>query len=395
MQSQPLEIDTNKSSAYAIEMNQDEDNTTQLLTLNDATPLTRLLVRCQPARSFKNKLFYMIVTIFQFSLFNYIVIGVGIIGVSALGFALAVWAPLAAIMEPLLQPTIAKHGTPYHDFLFSNKRTLVQFDKTCKKHIVKGLFTNIIIMTIVYGFIVIPMYGTLTLGIYNDAIIITFIFTSFIAAELNVFLTAGHKVMTKMFSEYRAERIREYVGYVHNTLLNNEDPEIGTKLKALTKEQRKVETFARTANRSQGRMFASKFVTNATWFIILLISAALVTTSEGTKNKLRPLLVLSVMLSLMTASTIRLMSQVTAPSREWNLSVQEQLNDASLAPIVTTLFGRRADFNLWLDSHELAAQRILGSKVSIERLGQVGSLLISGVLIVIYFVLRDELRGLL
>ena len=97
----------------------------------------------------------------------------------------------------------------------------------------------------------------------------------------------------------------------------------------------------------------------------------------------------------MTASAIRAMSQVTAPSREWNLSVQEQLNDASLAPIVTTLFGRRADFNLWLDSHELAAQRIVGNKVSIERLGQVGSLLISGVLIVIYFVLRDELRGLL
>ena len=394
MQSQPLEIDTNKSSAYAIEMNQDEDNTTQLLTLNDATPLTRLLVRCQPARSFKNKLFCIIMSIVQLSLLNYIVIGVGIIGVPAIGFVLAVWGPLSAIMEPLLQPTIAKHGTPYHIFLFSNKRTLVQFDKTCKKHIVKGLFTNIIIMTIVYGFIVIPMYGTLTLGIYNDAIIITFIFTSFIAAELNVFLTAGHKVMTKMFSEYRAERIREYIGYVHNTLLH-EDPEIGTKLKALTKEQRKVETFARITNRSQGRMFAARFVMVGTWIIILLISAALITTSEGTKNKLRPLLVLSVLLSWMTASAIRAMSQVTAPSREWNLSVQEQLNDASLAPIVTTLFGRRADFNLWLDSHELAAQRIVGKKVSIERLGQVGSLLISGVLIVIYFVLRDELRGLL
>jgi hypothetical protein len=393
MQSQPLEIDTNKSSAYAIEMNQDEDNTTQLLTLNDATPFTRQILRCQPARNCTNKLFFMIVAIFQFSLFNYIVIGVGIIGVPSIGFALAIWGPFGGISS-LLQPTIAKYGTPYHNFLFSNKRTLVQFDKTCKKTIVKGLFTNIITMTIVYGFIVIPMYGTLTLGIYNDAIIITFIFTSLIAAEIGVFLTAGHTVMAKMFAEYRAERIREYIGYVHNTLLH-EDPEIGTKLKALTKEQRKVETFARTTNRSQGRMFAAKFVMVGTWIIILLISAALVTTSEGTKNKLRPLLVLSILLSWFTAFAIALMSQVTAPSRAWNLSVQEQLNDASLAPIVTTLFGRRADFNLWLDSHELAAQRILGSKVSIERLGQVGSLLISGVLIVIYFVLRDELRGLL
>ena len=89
------------------------------------------------------------------------------------------------------------------------------------------------------------------------------------------------------------------------------------------------------------------------------------------------------------------MYQITAPSRAWNEAVQEQLNDASLAPVINKIFGRRVDFDKWLNSHEISSQRVFGSKVSLQRLRQVGSVLISGVLIVIYFVMREELRNLI
>ena len=89
------------------------------------------------------------------------------------------------------------------------------------------------------------------------------------------------------------------------------------------------------------------------------------------------------------------MYQITAPSRAWNEAVQEQLNDASLAHVINKIFGRRVDFDKWLNSHEISSQRVFGSKVSLQRLRQVGSVLISGVLIVIYFVMREELRNLI
>ena len=85
--------------------------------------------------------------------------------------------------------------------------------------------------------------------------------------------------------------------------------------------------------------------------------------------------------------------QITAPSRAWSGAVQEQLNDASLAPVINKIFGRRADFDKWLNLHEISTQRVFGSKVSLQRLSQVGSVLTSGVLIVIYFVMREELRN--
>ena len=89
------------------------------------------------------------------------------------------------------------------------------------------------------------------------------------------------------------------------------------------------------------------------------------------------------------------MYQITAPSRAWNGAVQEQLNDASLAPVINKIFGRRVDFDKWLNSHEISSQRVFVFIVSLQRLSQVGSVLISGVLIVIYFVMREELRNLI
>ena len=224
-------------------------------------------------------------------------------------------------------------------------------------------------------------------------IVIAFMVTSVFGQILQQLTVHPGAVMIQLFAEYRMDRIRAYVTSIQTTML---DPEIGTDeiLKRITNEQRKAEKFGRQVNRGLSSMYAAGLICIGSWLIILLVFAALISTSTR-ENKLQFLSIISLMIMLFSFFFLTTLYQITAPSRAWNGAVQEQLNDASLAPVINKIFGRRADFDKWLNSHEISTQRVFGSKVSLQRLSQVGSVLISGILIVIYFVMREELRNLI
>ena len=72
------------------------------------------------------------------------------------------------------------------------------------------------------------------------------------------------------------------------------------------------------------------------------------------------------------------------------------LNDAR----VQGLLGANGVYNFerfdhWLAHHELSSQRAFGIRVTQHLQRSLGSLLLSSVAILLYFVLREEIRGLL
>jgi len=393
---QPTATEDRTESSYTFEINKkgDDDNSA-MLTLGDADPLTRRLMMAQPSRNLKNKCLYFLNHLLHAIPFYYIVFGVGILNLPAIGIVLAVWVQISCVGR-LYHPSLCKQGTVFYKSIFANKQSLEYFSKRAKKSMWKMQIQQFVMNNIVIVLVVLPIFGTETFGTYNDIILGCFWVTSNVTTVVKLFQNATTDCFQKIFSEQRKECTQSYLVSVQNTLLDNE---IGTDemLKRLTKEQRKVETYAREANKGLAPFLSVRVIQVGVFLCIMLISAALVSTSTTTTmgNKLRSLAVLCFFTMLITFGCIQILKQITSSNKIWNESIQKHLNDASLAPTINKLFGRRDDFDKWLNAHEMSAQRVFGSKVSMERLGQLGSLMLSGVVVAIYFLMRDELRNLL
>ena len=374
--------------------NNENNNEIKKLTIEDAPSTTRFVLNWQASRNTRNKILCFIGCLLAFSLHNYVIIGVGILNIPAIGIVLAIWGPFS--FTQFVNMPSPKIGTPFHDYLFQNKRTLVRFNKMVTRSIWFSTLSNLLVISLLFGFIAFPLLGTTAVAASidsNDMIVIVCM-VSFVLGVILLQLTVyPGQVLIQLFAEYRMDRIRAYITSIQNTML---DPEIGTDgiLQRLTKEQRKSEKFGRQVNKGLSSTYAGGLITVGSWIMIPLVCAALISTSTR-ENKLPSLSVLSLFIFFFSLNFLMQMYQITAPSRAWNGAVQEQLNDASLAPVINKIFGRRVDFDKWLNSHEISSQRVFGSKVSLQRLSQVGSVLISGVLIVIYFVMREELRNLI
>ena len=79
------------------------------------------------------------------------------------------------------------------------------------------------------------------------------------------------------------------------------------------------------------------------------------------------------------------------PSRVWNRQKISLLNNAK---VILNLKFPRESFKEWLSLHNLNAAKIFGTKVTFEKMKQASGLLTSAIGIVLYFLLREELRGI-
>ena len=97
----------------------------------------------------------------------------------------------------------------------------------------------------------------------------------------------------------------------------------------------------------------------------------------------------------MTGFAVRNLVGLTGPNRHWEREKKRLLND----PRIQSLVGINGEysferFDTWLDGHELSALRTFGVPVTQHLTRSVGSILVSTFAVVMYFVLREELRDL-
>ena len=71
------------------------------------------------------------------------------------------------------------------------------------------------------------------------------------------------------------------------------------------------------------------------------------------------------------------------------------MNDARISNLVGPRVYQWDNFHVWLEGHELSAFKAFGVRVTSQLLRNVGSLLVSTFAIVLYILLREELRGFL
>ena len=389
---EPIER-TTTSNKYSFQHKQDHDQEPHL-TLDAAPPLARFVLQWQASRNSLTKVGYLFNSILCFMPFNYIIIGAGVLNSTTIGVVLAVYGPTGAFTW-LTQPVISKPGSVFHKAIFFSKSSLHQFNKTLTQQIVGLMMMVSVFFVVVYTAVVIPMLGTQQIfGEHNDTLLYVFMVTNLVTNILNNVMGLAGDTAIVMFAQVRMKKTRAYISEIKHILL---DTELGEKeqLAKLTEEHCAVEKFAREANKGLGRTDSAKIFLLGSWIFIFLISAALISTSTSTKSKFQTIMVLCVFIVMFTLLALQSMLTITAPIRAWNSACDQELNIPSIQRTINVLFGRREDFDRWLSSHEMATQRLFGVKVSMERISQVGSLMVSLVAVAVYLIARQELMNLL
>ena len=85
---------------------------------------------------------------------------------------------------------------------------------------------------------------------------------------------------------------------------------------------------------------------------------------------------------------------LTGPNRHWEQEKKRLLND----PRIQSLVGINGKYSFerfdhWLDAHELSALRAFGVPVTLGLTRSAASLVVSAVTVIMYVVLREELRS--
>ena len=100
----------------------------------------------------------------------------------------------------------------------------------------------------------------------------------------------------------------------------------------------------------------------------------------------------SVFALFMTFNACMFLYALAKPNMIWEQQKIALLNDAQ---VILNLKFPRESFKEWLSNHNLNATKVFGTKVTFEKMKQAAGLFTSIVGIVLYILLREELRGML
>ena len=195
-------------------------------------------------------------------------------------------------------------------------------------------------------------------------------------------------------------KIKNYLKIVHDILLQQDiqhnDPEANILVTGadvtdrLSIEYKKVEKWASIVNRetsgiNNGTMLFS--------FGFALVNILLIASGVGGKNRVATIVTLTILSILMLLWGLQTLYSVAKPSFTWENTKIKLLNDPKIQRAIVKI-GWAERWENWLHQHELNASKVFGVKVTMSAMRNVGSAIASLFAIVMYFLLRNELREL-
>ena len=130
-----------------------------------------------------------------------------------------------------------------------------------------------------------------------------------------------------------------------------------------------------------------------TWFLATTISSAalqLVNENGSQSWKIIFLLLAGVLALMFFLSSV---NSLTNPNKTWIKQCNQLLNDPRLQYRIEQVFGQR--FDEWLLKHELSSQRAFGIKITINILNRLSASVGSALVIVLYLIMREEIRTMM
>ena len=223
------------------------------------------------------------------------------------------------------------------------------------------------------------------------------IYVMMIGFTLSMFIMPRLFLLQQPMENYIAKswnmEIKKYIEKIEAILLTYNMENGKTKdetLKAISVEQKKVEEWATELNNGLSSNNGFKGIPLLGNPIMYVIFAAILQMNNADGANSWKIILLVTFGCMMIFYFIHFLSALTQPNKVWNRLVKKALNDSCIQYKIVECFDTR--FDLWLKNHELNAQRAFGFKITNTVLTRTASLVGSAFTIIIYLIMREELK---
>ena len=282
---------------------------------------------------------------------------------------------------------------------FTNTNTVSHVSEIKGSIIMMVLLNNCVLMPCVYFLLIFPTMGvggSMNYILRDNATWVLWLgFILCEAASLgNAMMTALMQPIMQLVQKTWTCKLRAYVKKIHGILIDLGASAEASKNESLAMaeiaaEQTEIEAWATSMNKLHQNFTGFGILSTLMWIFVPIAVLALNPTASSTAE-VGILCFLSLMYLVFFAMTL---SAATKPNIAWNQSITSMLFDARVQNINVKLIQNR--FQPWLDSHEINAARAFGVKVTVSRLRQSVSLVASVFALLMYFILREELRTMM
>ena len=352
-----------------------ERNESQLQSIDELPTFLRSLLQFSPAKRKKTFVFiqFMMGVGFGIPVFSYITSSI-IIGSVLAGYLFLVNCSMTQL------PDFTCRGV-FLDLLLKDAKLTKKINENMKGVCIFNMIFIGLVMT-PFGFFCILEFAK---KIYFNQY--TFIITIIIGGLGSMFMIINipfdaNATLLDQVSLVHIDLIRTYLEQIRDIILNDNVEDGISLAKKLSKEQKKVEKWIIQINGgiSTWNSFAiSILMCNG---IIMLILASGGFSLAGTIA----FAILAVWMFMFLYNTLYALAK---PNLIWEQQKIRLFNDAE---VVLNMKFPKENFETWLSRHDINASRAFGTKVTFEKMKQAAGVLTSVFGIVLYLLLREELR---
>ena len=298
-------------------------------------------------------------------------------------------------------PPIFSHGF-FLEILLLDMKKAEKINTEIKNTIYINLFVVcVIVMPAFIYFFVSPFAQTQMLGSNTFVITVSGTIISYVSGVIINTYGVGTSLLVPMLTPIWEAKVKAYLKRVREILImeNNEinmengKEKIDYIVNELSNEQIKIDTFASKMSKGLSPYYSSMTV-NCTLFVV--VSAVFVITPTlGSGARINIIMVFSLMGLMMLYWLYVTLQGLSQPSRIWEETKSKLLSDAKIQQAKINLGWTPEIFNEWIDNHQCKGLKAFGFHVTSAIVRKGFSAFASVLTIAVYFLAREELRGML
>ena len=301
----------------------------------------------------------------------------------AVGIILCFFFTIGNYVTMMLTPDMSK-GV-FLDIFLQDKKKTKEISDGARSMMLQSIPMLLIILPCFFVFFQLPFANTSRLGDHTFIITITAAIIGDLVWVPSMIVMASVQLLPQVSLLHEA-KIKSYLLNVQNVILDKtSDEENGlSTIDQLADEQEQAEKWIGEINKE-----IHTFNSFQVGYYVLALLLFLIFAASG--YGLAVTLVFSFFSAFEVLYVCQILYALAKPSRVWNRQKISLLNNAK---VILNLKFPRESFKEWLSLHDLNAAKIFGTKVTFEKMKQASGLLTSAIGIVLYFLLREELRGI-
>eukprot|EP00946_MAST-07B_sp_MAST-7B-sp1_P003339 g3339.t1 len=317
-----------------------------------------------------------------------------ITGSLSIGITLGVLFALTAVVY-MVCPDFSQ-GIFLDMLLQDAKRTREIANATRNSLCAQYAFMILIFLPLVSVFLVLPLaHEESWFGEYHFIIVISM----WVVAMLGSVPQGIMEIMPNSANEIGRvweSKIKDYMHHMHTILLRHDtvDEETGQAhdvTRELAEEFEKAEHWAQQVIDGTGVYYSCMV---ACPLVLALINVGVMAAWSGGQRQVAAIVTLSLFTAMMVLVFIGVMHGMAKPNLMWERMKVRLLNNPRIQRVVARI-GWADRWEAWLNLHELNASRAFGAKVTTNLMRKVGGSIASLFAIVVYLLLREQVRGML